>query len=69
MNGLQLAVGEVSGELELSDDRVRLFGLESSSFDLERQTEDVLATGDDELAELCTSVREVEGEQLRSRTS
>ena len=52
MDGLELAVRKVGGQLELPLDTLRLLGDKPPALELDRQAENILAAGVDDLAEL-----------------
>jgi hypothetical protein len=49
---LQVAMGKVGSKLEHALNVLRLLGLETSSFDLHRHSQDVLSAGSDDLLDL-----------------
>lgn len=57
VDGLELAVRKVGGQLELPLDALRLFGDKSSALELDSEAEDVLAASVNDLAKLEGQVR------------
>lgn len=57
MDGLEAAVGKVGRELELSLQVVRLGGCQTTSLDLERETDEIFTTRGDKVRDLREGLR------------